>query len=107
MIPADSSIDDELPLFPVSMNGKKIAKIRTRPRHARPQTIGVIHLLENRKGQCWDPKITKFGHRVDKNVGRPALVEVTSSRVLGRTATKMTNRTRFGRNKGCLVACRL
>jgi hypothetical protein len=107
MIPADSSIDDEPPLFPVSFYGKKIAKIRTRQHHAHPQTIGVIHLLENLKDHRWDPKITGSGHCTDKVIGCRALGEVTSLRVLGRTATKMTNRTRLRRNKGCLVARRL
>lgn len=31
MIPTDCSIDDEVPLFLVNLNGRKISKIRTRP----------------------------------------------------------------------------
>ena len=47
--------------------GKKIAKIRTYPRHVHPQTIGVTHPLENLKDQRWDPTITGSGQRADKN----------------------------------------
>jgi hypothetical protein len=58
------------------------------------KTISVIHLLEKRKSQDWEPKITGSGHHADKDVGHQALGLVTSSRVLGRGATKMTNKTR-------------
>ena len=105
MIPADSSIDDGLPLFLISLNGKKDGK-DTNMRETRSSAgqLGVIHLLENRRDHCWDPKITTFRDRVDKPVGWPGAWRGDVLEGFGRIATEMTNRTRLGRNKGCLVA---
>ena len=107
MIPVDSSIDDELPLFSINLNGKKRSQRYEHDTHSRKKTIGVAHL--SRKTQR--PVLGSEDHRIrasrSQTLRYQALGEVTSPRVLGRTATKMTNGTRLRRNEGCLVACRL
>lgn len=68
MIPADCSIDDEVPLFPVNLNGKRLQRYEQASDTHIHKTIAVIHLLEKRKSQEWDPKIAGSGHLADKTV---------------------------------------
>jgi len=73
MIPADSSIDDELPLFPVSLNGKKDCKDTNVPktRTSSKQLVLSTPFPKNLKDQRWDPMIPGSGHHTDKSCRFP------------------------------------
>lgn len=104
------SIDDEVPLFPVNLNGQRLQRYE----HARDthihKTIAVIHLF-GKKTQ--EPGVGPEDRRIrpsrTQNRRFQRLEEVTSSRVLGRTATAMTNRTRGEQTRAAslLVGCEL
>jgi hypothetical protein len=84
MIPPDYSIDDELPLFTVNFNGRKIAKIRTRPLRAHPQN-NWCYPSPGKKTQ--GPSVGSEDLRIrssrTQNRRYQALGEVTASRDLG------------------------
>lgn len=79
MILADSFIDDEQSMLPINLNGggKKDGKdtntlmVRTRIHKKKRLMPSVV--LEKRKGQCWDPKITGSGHLAPKTFRYQAL----------------------------------
>ena len=82
MILADSSIDDELPLFPISLNGKKDGKDTNMPKtRASVEQLAPSIPSKAARTSTGFRRSQRSGIAWTKLSGRPALGEVMPSRV--------------------------